>query len=50
MDKEKRGASASEGVSFRIPLDLLTQLYNESGTKQVSLNTLVNQVLKEHAE
>jgi hypothetical protein len=37
-------------VTFRIPIQKLVDLRTESETKQVSFNTLVNQIIKEHLE
>jgi hypothetical protein len=37
-------------VTFRIPIQKLAELRTESETKQVSFNTLVNQIIKEHLE
>jgi hypothetical protein len=37
-------------VTFRIPIQKLTDLRTESEAKQVSFNTLVNQIIKEHLE
>ena len=41
---------ATEGVTFRIPLNSISQLREESKKKRVSLNTLVNQILKDHLD
>lgn len=38
----------TEGVTFRIPSSSINQLREESKKKQVTLNTLVNQILKDH--
>jgi hypothetical protein len=40
----------TEGITFRIPSSSITQLREESKKKQVSLNTLVNQILKDHLD
>jgi hypothetical protein len=40
----------TEGITFRVPSSSLHQLREESKKKQVSLNTLVNQILKEHLD
>lgn len=40
----------TEGVTFRIPSSSINQLREESKKKQVSLNTLVNQILKDHLD
>ena len=40
----------TEGITFRIPSSSVNQLREESKKKQVSLNTLVNQILKEHLD
>ena len=47
--KEKQ-KKTSEGVTFRIPSNTVHELRKESNKKQVSLNTLVNQILKEHLD
>ncbi|HYZ51194.1 MAG TPA: hypothetical protein VE593_09930 [Nitrososphaeraceae archaeon] len=41
---------ATEGITFRIPSSSIHQLREESKKKQVSLNTLVNQILKDHLD
>ena len=41
---------ATEGITFRIPSSSISQLREESKMKQVSLNTLVNQILKDHLD
>jgi hypothetical protein len=46
-DKRKK---TTEGVTFRIPSDTLNELREESDKKQVSLNTLVNQIFKNHID
>ena len=43
-------SAKSLSITFRIPTERLSQLRNETGVKQVSLNTLVNQVIKEHID
>src|SRR5215469_11296285 len=48
MSKEVPKKS-TEGVTFRIT-GSITQLREESKKKQVSLNTLVNQILKDHLD
>lgn len=40
----------TEGITFRIPSSSIHQLREESKREQVSLNTLVNQILKEHLD
>jgi hypothetical protein len=40
----------TEGITFRIPSSSINQLREESKKKQLSLNTLVNQILKEHLD
>ena len=37
-------------VTFRIPIQNLAELHKESEAKQVTFNTLVNQIIKEHLE
>ena len=41
---------ATEGITFRIPSSSINQLREESKKKQVSLNTLVNQIIKDHLD
>jgi len=41
---------ATEGITFRIPSNSIKQLREESKKRQVSLNTLVNQILKDHLD
>jgi hypothetical protein len=40
----------TEGITFRIPSSSINQLRKESKKKQTSLNTLVNQILKDHLD
>ena len=40
----------TEGITFRIPSSSIHQLREESKKKQVSLNTLVNRIVKEHLD
>jgi hypothetical protein len=40
----------TESATFRIPSSSIRQLREESKKKQVSLNTLVNQILKDHLD
>ena len=40
----------SEGITFRVPSDIASKLRQDAEKKQISLNTLANQVLKEHIE
>lgn len=46
----KRRKSVTEGVTFRLPSDNLEQLCKEAETRQVSVNTLVNQIVNEHLD
>jgi len=46
----KRRKSATEGVTFRLPSENLEQLYKEAETRQISVNTLVNQIINEHLD
>ena len=46
-DKRKR---TTEGVTFRIPTTSLSEMREESNKKQVSLNTLVNQIFKDYLD
>ena len=45
--RQKR-KSESESITFRIPGKVLNQLRQESQKKQVSLNTLTNQIFTDH--
>jgi hypothetical protein len=45
---DKIQKQTTEGITFRIPSSSINQLREESNKKQVSLNTLVNQILKDH--
>jgi hypothetical protein len=47
---EEGHKQTTEGITFRIPSSSIHQLRRESTKKQVSLNTLVNQILKEHLD
>ena len=40
--------SKTNCMTFRIISERLTHLHKESETKNISLNTLVNQIIKEH--
>jgi hypothetical protein len=46
----KRRKSATEGITFRLPADNLEQLNKEAETRQISVNTLVNQIINEHLD
>lgn len=46
----KRRKSATEGVTFRLPSDNLEKLCKEAETRQISVNTLVNQIVNEHLD
>jgi hypothetical protein len=48
MNEEQK--QTTEGITFRIPSSSLHQLREESKKKLVSLNTLVNQILKDHLD
>jgi len=48
MNEEQK--QTTEGITFRIPSSSLQQLREESKKKQVSLNTPVNQILKQHLD
>lgn len=50
LTKGRQEKTSTEGVTFRVPSVLLDKLRNESENKQVSLNTLVNQIFKEHTQ
>jgi|SRR3954447_17266846 len=40
----------TEGITFRIPSSSINQLREESKKKQISLNMLVNQIIREHLD
>jgi len=40
----------TESITFRMPLRSISQLRDESKKKQLSLNTLVNQIIGEHLD
>ena len=40
----------TEGITFRIPSRSINQLREESKKKQISLNLLVNQIIREHLD
>ena len=44
MKSKEKKKSGSESITFRIPAKLLNELRQESEKKQVSLNTLTNQI------
>ncbi|MGI0043475.1 MAG: hypothetical protein ACRD47_07170 [Nitrososphaeraceae archaeon] len=46
----KRRKSATEGVTFRLPSDNLELLCKKAETRQISVNTLVNQIVNEHLD
>jgi hypothetical protein len=46
----KRRKSTTEGITFRLPSDNLEQLCKEAETRQISVNTLVNQIINEHLD
>src|SRR6266568_5213777 len=46
--EEEKKKSESESITFRIPAKLLNELRQESEKKQVSLNTLTNQIFTDH--
>ncbi len=47
---KEKGKKTTEGVTFRIPSTSVGELREESSEEQVSLNTLVNQILKNHLD
>jgi hypothetical protein len=47
---KSKSKSSSNCITFRIPTEKLRKLTKETETKQVSLNTLVNQIIKEHLD
>ena len=46
--KEEKKKSDSESITFRVPAKILNELRQESEKKQVSLNTLTNQIFTDH--
>jgi transcriptional regulator of met regulon len=46
--EEGKKRSESESITFRVPSKILNQLRQESEKKQVSLNTLSNQIFTDH--
>jgi len=40
----------SESISFRVPCDLLSELHEEAERKEISLNTLVTQIMRRHVD
>jgi hypothetical protein len=46
--KEEKKKSESESITFRIPSKLLNELRREADKKQVSLNTLTNQIFTDY--
>jgi predicted HicB family RNase H-like nuclease len=49
MSEEAR-KQTTESITFRMPLRSISQLRDESKKKQLSLNTLVNQIIREHLD
>jgi len=49
MSEEAR-KQISESITFRIPSSSISQLREESKKKQLSLNTLVTQIIREHLD
>jgi hypothetical protein len=47
-EEEGKKRSESESITFRVPSKILTQLRQESEKKQISLNTLSNQIFTDH--
>jgi len=47
-NEEGKKRSESESITFRVPAKILNQLRQESEKKQVSLNTLSNQIFTDH--
>jgi hypothetical protein len=46
----RRRKSVTEGVTFRLPSENMEQLCKEAETRQISVNTLVNQIINEHLD
>jgi hypothetical protein len=47
---KEEGKKITEAVTFRIPSTSVDELREESTEKQVSLNTLMNQIVKDHLD
>jgi hypothetical protein len=47
---KEKAKKTTEGVTFRIPSNILGELRDESNKKQVSLNILVNQIFKDYLD
>ena len=47
---EEEHKQTTEGVTFRIPSNSINQLREDSKKKQVSVNTLVNQIFKDYLD
>jgi hypothetical protein len=50
MDSTMLSKSSTNCITFRIPNEKLNQLHKESEAKQISFNTLINQLIKEHID
>ena len=50
MTTIEKAPAITESITFRIPLRVLDRIRHESEHKQVSTNTLVNQIFKEHVD
>ena len=50
LDTVSSSKRLSKCVTYRIPTEKLHKLTKETEAKQVSLNTLINQILKEHLD
>lgn len=50
MSTSEKAPAITESITFRIPLRVLDRIKHESEHKQVSTNTLVNQIFKEHVD
>lgn len=50
MSTSEKAPAITESITFRIPLRVLDRIRQESEHKQVSTNTLVNQIFREHVD
>lgn len=48
--RKRNAKKSSESITFRLDSNLLDGLRNEADRKEVSVNTLANQILKQHNE
>ncbi len=46
--KTRKSKRDTESITFRLDLNILKALRSEAGQKDISMNTLVNQIIKQH--